>query len=389
MFARRILGNGNVGSVLAKFGIAGEGSAFVFLDLLQHFKIDAVGMIDAATGVGHGNRLCAELIELLYGVDGHVAGTGHGGRLAFDFLAPGLQHVLGEVHVAEAGGFGTGEGAAPLEALAGEHAFKAAGQALVLAEKVTDFAAAHADVTGGNVAERADVADEFSHEGLAEAHDFSVGLALGVKVGTALAAADGQTGEAVLENLFEAEELQNALVYAGMETQAALVRSDGGVELHAVAVVHLNAALIVGPGHTEFHEAFRNDYALKNGVFLILGFLIEKRLHGEEHFFHGLQEFRLMRILGAHVFHDALHVTVTHGFLLLIRDWRGKGSPEYAMSVCRSVWYIFVKNRHSPALTPIEYPYFFRESTSFCDKNEIFLRSLPVVFIEFYNIVYL
>ena len=102
-----------------------------------------------------------------------------------------------------------------------------------------------------------------------------------------------------------------------MEAQAALVRSDGGVELDAVAVVHLNAALVVGPGHAEFHKAFGHDDALKNGVFLILGFSVEKRLHGEEHFFHGLQKFRLMRILGAHVFHDALHVTVTHDSLLL------------------------------------------------------------------------
>ena len=37
----------------------------------------------------------------------------------------------------------------------------------------------------------------------------------------------------------------------GVEAQAALVGADGGVELDAVAAVHLHLALIVDPGHAE------------------------------------------------------------------------------------------------------------------------------------------
>ena len=48
---------------------------------------------------------------------------------------------------------------------------------------------------------RTDVLAELGHEGLAEAHNLIVGLALGVKVAAALAAAHRQRGQAVLQDL--------------------------------------------------------------------------------------------------------------------------------------------------------------------------------------------
>ena len=70
--------------------------------------------------------------------------------------------------------------------------------------------------------------DELGHEALAEAHDLSVGLALGVKVGAALAAAHGQGGQSVLEDLLKAQELDDGQVDVLAEPQAALVGADGG-----------------------------------------------------------------------------------------------------------------------------------------------------------------
>jgi hypothetical protein len=65
---------------------------------------------------------------------------------------PGLgQHLGGEVDAAVAGGLGPDQRAAPVEALAGEHAGELVAQALVLAEQEADLAAAHADVAGGHV----------------------------------------------------------------------------------------------------------------------------------------------------------------------------------------------------------------------------------------------
>ena len=61
------------------------------------------------------------------------------------------------------------------------------------------------------------MAAQLSHEGLAEAHDLSVGLALRVEVGTALAAAHRQRGQGVLENLLEAKELDDGLGHGRVE----------------------------------------------------------------------------------------------------------------------------------------------------------------------------
>ncbi len=129
--------------------------------------------------------------ELLDRVLGNIAGAGNGGDLTLEALAAGGQHLLGEIDGAIAGGLGTDQGAAVGQALAGEDAVEAVGDALVLAEEVADLAAADPDVTGGDVGVWADVAIELGHEGLAEAHHLVVALALGIEVGTALTAAHG------------------------------------------------------------------------------------------------------------------------------------------------------------------------------------------------------
>tara|TARA_Y100000310_G_scaffold150201_3_gene149680 strand:+ start:36938 stop:37381 length:444 start_codon:yes stop_codon:yes gene_type:complete len=71
------------------------------------------------------------------------------------------------------------------------HALEAVREFLVLAEKVADLAPADADVARGDVGVGADVPEELAHEALAEAHDLVVGLALGIEVRAALAAAAG------------------------------------------------------------------------------------------------------------------------------------------------------------------------------------------------------
>ena len=66
-------------------------------------------------------------------------------------------------------------------------------------------------------------------------------LPLGSKSRAALAAAHRQRGQAVLEHLLEAEELEDAEVDAGVEAQAALVGPDRAVELDAEAAVDLDS----------------------------------------------------------------------------------------------------------------------------------------------------
>ena len=56
------------------------------------------------------------------------------------------------------------------------------------------------------------MARQLSHEGLAKTHDFGVAAAVGVKVATALTAADTLVGQGVLEDLLKTQELDNACV---------------------------------------------------------------------------------------------------------------------------------------------------------------------------------
>ena len=152
------------------------------------------------------------------------------------------------------------------------------------------------------------MAIELGHEGLAEAHDLVVGLALGVKVGAALAAAHGKGGQAVLENLLQTQELEHAQGNRRVKAQAALVRSNGRVELDAVAAIDLDLALVVDPGDTEHDDALGLDEALKQGSLLVLGMGVERRLDGAEDLGRGLDELRLLGIAGLELVENFLRV---------------------------------------------------------------------------------
>ncbi len=112
--------------------------------------------------------------------------------------------------------FGTEVRTAVGHALAGEDAvLPDILDPLVLTEQEAYLTAGNADITGGNVDVGPDVAIKLGHIGLAETHDLGVALAAGVKVGTALAAADGQAGQAVFEGLLKGKELHCIRVTEG------------------------------------------------------------------------------------------------------------------------------------------------------------------------------
>ena len=119
---------------------------------------------------------------------------------------------------------------------------------------------------------------KLGHERLAEAHDLVIGFTLGIEVGAALGAADGKAGQRVLEDLLEAEKLDDAGIDVGMKAQAALVWPESGVKLNLVALVDLDDAPIVNPRHAEKDLPLRLDNALNNVMLLVFRITIEKRL---------------------------------------------------------------------------------------------------------------
>ena len=103
-----------------------------------------------------------------------------------------MQQVLGEVESAETGSLGTQDGATPGLALAGDHArVVLTRQLLVHAVEEANLAAAHTDITSGNILIRTDAVTQLKHESLAETHDLGIALANGVKVTTTLGASHG------------------------------------------------------------------------------------------------------------------------------------------------------------------------------------------------------
>ena len=222
-----------------------------------------------------------------------------------------VEHLVGEVADAVAGGLGAHERAAVGEMLAGERrGVELVGDALHLAEHIADLAAADADIPGGAVGKLADVTVKLGDERLAEAHDLSLALAVGIKVRAALAAADGQRREAVLEIHLKAEELHDREVDRRMKAQSALVGADGGVVLHAVAAVDLHLSGIVHPCDAERDDPVGLDEALKDGVSLPLGVLIHDALKALEKFPDALVELRGVGVAREHLIVYPLEVSV-------------------------------------------------------------------------------
>ena len=106
-----------------------------------------------------------------------------------------------------------------------------------------------------------------------------------------------------------------------MEAQAALVRSDRGVELDAIAAVHLDLALVIGPSDTELHHALRLDEALEYARLLILRVLLDYGLKAFEDLANGLQEFRLIAIALFDLRIHALDVLISEHIFPLRDSW--------------------------------------------------------------------
>ena len=171
------------------------------------------------------------------------------------------------------------------------------------------------------------MAVELRHEGLTEAHDLGVALALGVEVGAALAAAHRQGGEGVLEHLLKAQKLDDGQIDGWVEAQAALIGADGGVELHPVAPVHLHLALVVHPGHPEHDHPLRLHHAADDVLLLVPGIGVHHRLQGLQHLLHGLEELGLMGVAGFQA--------VQHGQQVLVLNRHRCRLPFFLEWVCR------------------------------------------------------
>ena len=275
-------------------------------DVSEFFAVDAIGIINITMFVSDGNNFAAEFVYFFNSISTNITITGNSNGFAFEGVAVSLHHFIEEVNKAITGSFGTDQGTTEGHPFAGENAGEFVGKAFVLTEHIADFTSTGTDVTGGNVEVGTDVAIQFGHEGLAETHDFAIGFAATIKVGTTFTAAHGKGGKAVFEYLLESKEFQHTEVNGGMKTKAAFVGPDGAVHLNAVAAVDLNFVVIIYPGDAEHHNSFGFSDSLKDFCFFIFRMFIDIRNQGCCNLFHGLVKLGFAGVFSFDFFHKAL-----------------------------------------------------------------------------------
>ena len=178
--------------------------------VVNHLSVDTFGQFAHTVGTADGDHLGTEFASLLGSTPSHVTEAREGHAFAFESVTLLFHHVLHIVDSAETSGLGTHEGTTPAIALASQSTSRVlTGQLLVHTVHVANLTATNTNVTSRAVLVRTNVAPQFVDESLAETHDFSVALSCRIEVGTTLTTAERQVGQAVLEDLFEAQELQH------------------------------------------------------------------------------------------------------------------------------------------------------------------------------------
>ena len=79
-----------------------------------------------------------------------------------------------------------------------------------------------------------------------------------------------------------------------MEPQSTFVRTNGAVELNAVALVDVNIARIVGPRNAEHNGAFWLDNTLQKALALVLWIVFDEWNNRFGDFDYSLHKFRLV-----------------------------------------------------------------------------------------------
>ena len=106
-----------------------------------------------------------------------------------------------------------------------------------------------------------------------------------------------------------------------MEPQAALVGSDGTVELDTVAVVYLHLPLVIHPGYPEHNHPLRGGQPLQKSIFAKSRLvLLNHNGQGFQHLSNGLDKLRLVGILLFHTLQYFVHIAhgCKHSFIFLI-----------------------------------------------------------------------
>ena len=281
-----------------------------FLNLLNNVQVNAILVIDIAVGIGASHNLGTKFLSLLNSIGSNITGAGNNYSLILVINTSISQHQLGEVEETITSSLSTCQAAAVVQALAGKNtSIISIADALVLTIEITNLTAANTDITSRYVSVQTNMTAKLSHKALAEAHDFSIGLALWIKVGAALATANRQSSQSVFENLLKTQELDDAEVYGWMEAEATFVWANGAVKLYTITLVYMYFTSIVSPRNTEHNNTLRLNNALQNSLLLILRILIQYRSNRSQNFLYSIMELGFTRILSLNLCNNFFNIS--------------------------------------------------------------------------------
>ena len=130
------------------------------------------------------------------------------------------------------------------------------------------------------------------------------------------------------------EKFQNAQIHRSVEAKSSFIGADGGVELHAIADVHLHFAFIIDPRHTESDDALGFYQAFEQRSALPFGVLIVDVSDAEEHLVNGLEVLFLAGVASFELLHESsmFMAVVVFGVGVCVASWLGFGKETGARS---------------------------------------------------------
>src|SRR5690606_1633144 len=300
-----------VGGAFELVGIFRHASApldFMIFDPVDFLLRKAFRVMNKSAAVGQGQHFAALFQNLLSSMGCNIAGPGDNNGFAFNAVILVVQHILKEVNSAVAGGLGTKFAAAIFAAFTRQYSFPAIGDPLILTEHITDFTAAHANITRRDIGVRANMTVKLRHIGLAKAHDFGIGFSLGIEIRPALCSAHRQAGQRVFERLFKGQEFQDTFGNIGVKPDAAFIGTDGIVTLDPPATLDTDAVGVIFPAHTKGNHTIRLGHTAQDLRGMILFLIIDKFVNILGDFLHRLNKFGLTGIASSHAFHECSEI---------------------------------------------------------------------------------
>ena len=108
--------------------------------------------------------------------------------------------------------------------------------------------------------------------------------------------------------MLEAEKFEYAEIDRGMKSQAALVRSDRVIELHPVAALVADIALVIGPRNPEHNHPIGLGHPLENLHLEVDWFIRDIRKDGSGYFGNRLMELGFTRITLLYPIHESFEI---------------------------------------------------------------------------------